>query len=386
MDTKKIIHAALFTPGPKNTWGLPLLFEGRPGTGKTAIIEQIAEQAGLHMEVIIGSIREPSDFGGLPILHDGRTKLAAPAWAFRCQEAKRAVIFGDELNTAMPSVQAAWLRIATDRVVGELALPGTVRILGAQNAVGESAGGWDLAPPLANRFGHITWDVPEAMEWVQWLLGGSTGENAPKPVDAEKTEAWVTEAFPLAYAKAKGLVAGFVRAQPMLLHKQPQPGSPEASKAWPSPRTWELFTRALAGADVHRLDDVDTDVFTSAFVGTAAAASFEKYRAEADLPNPEDVLEGKVKFKHDPKRLDRTQAVLGACAALITGAKDRAKQAGRADVLWTLIGEVAKDATDVAIPAAQAIAKAGFTTSKSASANLAKMAAVLEAAKVQLKA
>lgn len=383
MNLKKIIHAALFTPGAKNTWGLPLLFEGHAGIGKTGQIEDITSASGLHLEVVIGSIRDPSDFGGMPILHEGRTNLAAPSWAYRCAEHKRALIFGDELNTAPPAVQAAWLRIATDRVVGDLVLPKTVRIIGAQNNVAESAGGWDLAAPLANRFGHIPWDIPSAAEWIQWLLG-SSGEVV-KASNAEVEEQRALDAFPSAYAKAKGLVAGFIQVQPQLLHRQPPPGNPEASRAWPSPRSWENFTRALAGSEIHRLDDVDAEVLTSAFVGTAAAAAFEKYQRDADLPNPEDVLSGAVKFVHNPKKLDRSQAILGACAALIIGAKDKSQQAAKADALWQLIGEVAKDATDIVIPAARAIAKAGFVSSKAATVNLAKMAAVLEASKVTFK-
>jgi MoxR-like ATPase len=389
---RTLLRIAWFTPGPKHRWGLPLLFEGHPGTGKTANVEQEAMLCSLDAEVLISSIREPSDFGGLqvPEKKDGdRTKLTllAPPWAERLAASKHGLIFADELNTSPPAVQAAFLRIVTDAVVGDLKLPDTVRICAAQNSVEEAASGWDLAMPLANRFGHIKWGTPSTSEWSDWLLTSGNGTSPDgKVINPEKEEERVMEAWSGPWAAARGLISGFVRARPELLLKMPPAGSPEASCAWPSPRTWEYAARALASCEVHGVDATVADELLGAFVGVGAAAEFMGWRAKQDLPEPGDVLDGKVKFKHDPMRLDRTAAVLSSCAALMVAEKDKMKpdaKKGRMVIFWTLTDEVSKEAADVAVPAGRVMARAGLAVGKEAQPALVRLQPILNNAGIK---
>lgn len=46
--------------------GAPVLLWGGPGVGKTSVIEQIAEIHGWHLETVIASICDPTDFKGMP--------------------------------------------------------------------------------------------------------------------------------------------------------------------------------------------------------------------------------------------------------------------------------------------------------------------------------
>lgn len=381
MNTDAILKAILFTPGLKGRWGLPCIFEGEPGGGKTSQIEDTARSYGLHAggnATIIGSIREPTDVGGLARLFEDCFRLMPAGWALdMVKQHPHALLFLDELNTNVPAMQAAMLRLATDGAVGELILPPTVRILAAMNRTEQAANGWDLAPPLANRFGHLQWESPSWARWSAWLLGGMETER--KVENAEAIEARVLKLFPEPFAKAKGLVTGFLKAQPSLLHRVPKAGSPEASRAFPTPRTWEMATRALAGAEVHGLEQTDAEELITAFVGAGPAAEMLEYRHKADLPDPSDVLDEKVAFKHDPKRLDRTTAVLSSCAAII--APDKApRRKERAEVLWRIIEEVAKDAADVTVAAAGTLSTRGFITGKAAYSALAKLQPILAAA------
>jgi MoxR-like ATPase len=50
---------------------VPVLLRGAPGTGKTSAIRARAEAMVLPCETVIASIREPSDFAGLPVVAGG---------------------------------------------------------------------------------------------------------------------------------------------------------------------------------------------------------------------------------------------------------------------------------------------------------------------------
>jgi hypothetical protein len=45
-----ILRAALFTPGPNQTFGLPMLLWGLPGIAKSAIMRQLAANYGVALE------------------------------------------------------------------------------------------------------------------------------------------------------------------------------------------------------------------------------------------------------------------------------------------------------------------------------------------------
>lgn len=254
MSYENILRAAWFTPLSKGRWGLPILFEGRPGTGKTSRLEQLAAKCKLSCEVVIASLREPSDFLGLPI--PGKSEsgeihvhYAPPSWARRLKDAGHGVAFLDELNTAPPAVQAALLRVVLDGAVGDLILPPTVRFVAAQNNTEDAAGGWDLAPPLANRFGHIAWSPPSAQEWGEWILSGkdtaTVTEEAATAAGAKAQEASVLSQWESPWAKARGLISGFTVRQPELLFKMPPAGSPDLSRAWASPRCYTADTEVM---------------------------------------------------------------------------------------------------------------------------------------------
>ena len=112
---------------------VPVLLWGAPGTGKTATIRAMAEQMGWPCETVIASIREPSDFAGLPIVVGDGVRFAPPGWARRLAETGHGLLFLDELSTAPPAVQAALLRVVLERVVGDLALPDEVSVVAAAN-------------------------------------------------------------------------------------------------------------------------------------------------------------------------------------------------------------------------------------------------------------
>ncbi|MBO0806183.1 MAG: AAA family ATPase, partial [Nocardiopsaceae bacterium] len=184
---------------------VPVLLWGAPGTGKTSAIRAMAEAMGLPCETVIASIREPSDFAGLPVVSDKSVHFAPPRWAQRLAEAGTGILFLDELSTAPPAVQAALLRVVLERTVGDLALPADVAVVAAANPPEQAADGWDLSAPLANRLCHLSWKTtPRSI--ADGLASGWEAPAVPMlPDDWEAGE-------PL----GRGLVAGFLRARPAL--------------------------------------------------------------------------------------------------------------------------------------------------------------------------
>src|SRR6201997_3904781 len=138
---------------------VPVLLWGAPGTGKTSAIRAMAEAMNLPCETVIASIREPSDFAGLPVITDGTVHFAPPRWAQRLAAAGTGILFLDELSTAPPAVQAALLRVVLERTVGDLTLPDDVAVVAAANPPEQAADGWDLSAPLANRLCPPAWET-----------------------------------------------------------------------------------------------------------------------------------------------------------------------------------------------------------------------------------
>ena len=215
---------------------MPVLLWGAPGTGKTSAIRAMAQTMGLPCETVIASIREPSDFAGLPIVVGDGVRFAPPAWARRLAEAGHGLLFLDELSTAPPAVQAALLRVVLERVVGDLTLPDAVAVVAAANPPEQAADGWDLSAPLANRLCHLAWQT-DPRSVADGLAGGWAAPVVPVLPDG-----WQAEEI-----LSRGLVAAFLHVRPALACAPPSDAA-SAGRGWPSPRTWEMAARLMAAA------------------------------------------------------------------------------------------------------------------------------------------
>src|SRR5215470_12724325 len=208
---------------------VPVLLWGAPGTGKTSAIRAMAGAMGLPCETVIASIREPSDFAGLPIVVGGEVRFAPPAWARRLAEAGEGLLFLDELTTAPPAVQAAMLRIVLERVVGDLALPSGVRVVAAANPPEQAADGWELSPPLANRLVHLDWPVDAG------AVADGLAVGFPAPAVGPHTAP-----DPNRLAAARAAVGAFLKVRPTLILQVPTSAT-AAGRGWPSPRSWDTL-------------------------------------------------------------------------------------------------------------------------------------------------
>jgi MoxR-like ATPase len=319
--------------------GVPVLLWGHPGTGKTSAVVSLADVLDWPVEVVIGSIREPSDFAGLPVVSGGVVELAPPSWAQRLAKAGRGLLFLDELTTAPPAVQAAMLRIVLERVVGDLQLPEGVRIVAAANHPDEAADGWELAPPLANRMVHLEWPV-NAKHIARGL---AVGFPAPPLFGFERPASRAQK------LTARAAVAGFLEVRPGLALQMAKGSA--VSQGWPSPRSWEAVAKLLAACEAANASSDAQAILVAGAVGQAAALEFLSWRENLDLPDPSAVLADPDAYQL-PSRSDRIFAVLTAVAAIAVAERD-AETWQRA---WMVVAKAARSAPDVATLAARTLA------------------------------
>ena len=319
---------------------VPVLLWGAPGTGKTSTIRAMAEKMGWPCETVIASIREPSDFAGLPVVVGNGVRFAPPGWAQRLAEAGRGLLFLDELSTAPPAVQAALLRVVLERVVGDLALPEDVAVVAAANPPEQAADGWDLSAPLANRLCHLAWEI-DPRSFADGLAGGWAAPAVPALPD--RWEGGV--------GLARGMVAAFLHVRPALACAPPADAA-SAGRGWPSPRTWDMAARLLAAGDAGQAGEEARSALVRGCVGEGAGVEFLAWLVEMDLPDPEAVLADPASFVL-PKRGDRAYAAVAAVAAVV--AADPTPQRWVAG--WQVLGRAASGAPDVAAVAARTLAR-----------------------------
>ena len=343
---------------------VPTLVWGDPGVGKTAKIGAYARAWGYHTETVVGSIREASDFLGLPVEVDGEVRYSPPAFARRAAAADRALVNFDELTTSAPSVSKAMLRIFQEREVGELPLPATVALVAAANPPEVAVDGWELPPPIANRLMHLDW-VFDADEWLTGVTTDFTHQVCP-PLGS-----MLGPADDAAKARVRGAVTAYLRghrdqinALPRVERRSVDRGAragagrgdgaavdpQRASGAWPSPRSW---TNAMAAME--QLHDRDGDarfLVVKGCVGEGAARSYLAWLASADLYDPEAVLTDPGIVAWHGERPDKLFALLGSVTALAQSRGDR----GTWEQALAVMSAAAENGkADLAIPGATAL-------------------------------
>jgi MoxR-like ATPase len=325
---------------------VPFLLWGDPGEGKTAVVESAA-QCGWHVETLIVSHHEPSDFAGLPVVSPaGTVTLAPPAWAQRlAQHDGPSLAFFDEWTTAAPAVQAAALRPLTHYEVGSLRLPATVSFGAAANPTDVATAGWELAAPTANRFCHLDWSLPLEV-YAESLVAG----------------AWPTltlhalpDDHPAQVGAARALVTGYLRARQRQLSAIPKDAA-SRGRAFPTPRTWDYTARLLGLARAVSARPAAVRLLVAGSIGAAAAHEFLVWVDAQQLPDPEVLLADPTAVGFADMRPDRVFVVLQAVLSAVVAHPSAPRWTAAVEVCAAAAGAVG---VDPAVPAVRALMRPG---------------------------
>ena len=251
----------------------PIFLWGPPGIGKSDIIKQLGAELDAYVIDVRLSLWEPTDIKGIPYFDsNSNTMVWAPPGELPSKEFaknhKQIILFMDEMNSAAPSVQAAAYQLVLNRKVGTYELPDNVVMVAAGNRETDKGVTYRMTAPLANRFVHLEMTV----EWDDYFE-------------------WATE------NKIHKDVVGFLTFSKKDLYDFDPKSS---SRAFATPRSWAFVSELLTDDDC---DDSTLTDLTCGAIGEGLAIKFMAHRKHASkMPNPTDILSGKVK-KMDTKEI-----------------------------------------------------------------------------------
>jgi hypothetical protein len=386
------MHAAFFTPLSGGRWGLPIVFEGIPGIAKSSLVRDFAAKCEVPLHILDASSGEGA-YGVIPMPMDHKgvlsTRYPIPEWAVDMLTNDVGVVFVDELTSTPPLIQAAQMALILDRRIGGHTLPQRVRILGACNPTDQATYGHEIAAPLANRCVWVHVDPPSVEEHASYMMG-LTSDKSQEKVSASQEEARVLAEWPKAWATAVGLEIGFLSRNQGYKNGVPTDTSGQQKKgsdigigikSFPSDRSWEAATRAIATGIVHNLSTEETNDLIAGCIGSTAMNLVRTYQAECDLPDTSNLLDGKVSFTHSQIRPDRSAAVISSCTALVIP-KSCPNREKRASALWKLLESLQLIMKDLAIPATKALVDNGLVRPEGVKV-LASVEPILSASKVR---
>ena len=244
----------------------PIFIWGPPGIGKSEVVHQIGDEYKKALVIDIRlSLWEPTDIKGIPYFDSnaGTMVWAPPSELPDEATAKKyevVILFMDEMNSAPPAVQAAAYQLILNRRVGTYHLPDNVVIVAAGNRDADKGVTYRMPAPLANRFVHLEMKV-DFEDWLQWAAEHQLHSD----------------------------VVGYLTFAKKDLYDF-DPKSP--SRSFATPRSWSFVSELLEDDD----DENTTTDLVSGAVGEGLAVKFMAHRKVASkLPNPTDILAGKVK-------------------------------------------------------------------------------------------
>lgn len=217
------------------------MLHGRPGIGKTEIVQALADRIGARLHDLRLTTIDPQDLRGLPWFD---MEARRTVW-FRPEDLPEgdapSILFLDELTAASPLLQPTVYGLLQERRVGRHVLPPTCLIIAAGNSVDDGAIAYEMGTALSDRLIHLNL-VAEAGDWLA------------------------------NYATPKGLhpsVLAFIRTRPDLLDTT-EAALRRGDQIACTPRSWARVSALMTALPDRAL----RQIAISGVVGEAAAAEF----------------------------------------------------------------------------------------------------------------
>jgi len=263
----------------------PAFIWGPPGIGKSELVEGITKDLGGAMYDLRLGQMEPTDIRGIPYynkddqvmdwaqpvdlpqgeqlvidaIENGQFEIEAETGT-KIKDLPVVVLFLDEMNSAPPSVLAAAYQLILNRRIGKYKLPDNVVMLAAGNRESDKGVTFRMPTPLANRFVHFEMKV-SFDDWFDWAVANNVHQD----------------------------VVGYLSFAKQDLYDF---NAKSSSRAFATPRSW-VFVSDLIDDDM--LDNKTVTDLVAGTVGEGLALKFVAHRKVASkMPNPSDILEGKV--------------------------------------------------------------------------------------------
>ena len=244
----------------------PVFIWGPPGVGKSELVASLAtELGGQCIDLRLGQM-EPTDLRGIPFYNkeSGKMEWAQPVELPSEEMAAEhpiVVLFLDEMNVAAPAVQAAAYQLILNRRLGTYFLPKNVVIVAAGNRESDKGVSFRMPMPLANRFVHLEVRA-DYDSWNDWAVKNRIHKD----------------------------VVGYIGfAKNDLMDFNPR----SSSRAFATPRSWSFVSEFLYDDDA---TDGELSDLIAGTIGDGLGIKFMAHRKVAgQMPNPTDVLAGKVK-------------------------------------------------------------------------------------------
>lgn len=226
------------------------MLHGKPGVGKTQVVQTLATQIGAELFDIRLTTIEPQDLRGLPYYdHETQKTLWYRPEDLPDRPDTPAVLFLDELTAASPYLQPTVYGLLQERRVGRHSLPDSVFVVAAGNTVEDGAVAYEMGTALSDRLVHLH-VTANAKDWLERYA-----------VDQSLHPA----------------VTAFLRARPDLLDTT-EDSLRRGDMIACTPRSWERVSQIMHAVSDRRI----RDTMVAGTVGVAAGADFARVADELD--------------------------------------------------------------------------------------------------------
>ncbi|MDO9543283.1 MAG: MoxR family ATPase [Kiritimatiellia bacterium] len=157
--------------------GLNVLLEGPHGTGKTAVITEVAHELGFRLKYYSSSTLDPFvDLVGLPVPRTDAQGKPTVIYHRPTDINEAELVFFDEFNRAQPKVLNSILEMIQFRSINGEKLPNLKTVFAACNPAADAYDVVDLDPALLDRFHiHMIFNPGPDREWFAKRFGEKLG-------------------------------------------------------------------------------------------------------------------------------------------------------------------------------------------------------------------